>query len=203
MAVEIANRMRELSRDNHLGRFKWTSSSPEKSSYSNSKSTCPVADSEILIGIFLHYCNSINNTFDTRKKDLRFSDIYIAEDESHVFRHLKYILKRINYDSKDSLIACITRTSTFPLHFNLFVSYPPDDGSDSPIVEEWKINPGRQNVFLVILAIILISSQSDYMVTHPAFRELFREIFDISGQRTTNDSIILALQAKGFSFVQK
>ena len=209
-AVDVAVRMRYLTRnDQQFNKYKWVGS-PDKSHRSSSSSLSVnnlgnssimehnvrgfgSSDSELIMGVFLHYADSMSPSKHNREG--RFSDKFFAEDPQLALRHLRSVLKQYNQIENShidmQMMPCITRTSLTPPHFDIFFATQSiddygDNDPDELSVEDWKVKPGRLNVFHTIIIFLVSCIWSQDASVQKVVRDLWKSVFSIHGTYLSN-----------------
>ena len=128
-------------------------------------------------------------------KESRFSDKYFAGDVQHARRHLKSVLKQFNQMENSHIdmqnMPCITRTSSVPPHFDIFFATQSiddygDNDPDELNMEEWKVKPGRLNVFHTIIIFLVTCIWSQDASVQKVVRDLWYKVFEIQGKDLSN-----------------
>ena len=220
LIVPTYSRMRMLASDSHFGRFRWAAS-PEKRfaamSFSSAAAAAlghgggiSVSDSDIIMGIFLHLCNHLQTS--SKSREAKFSDSIFAEDASRASRQLTASMKRLARDEYagisssgiNSVMPCITRTSSSPPHFNIFMGelsvgfedYAYGGEDEGLVVTECKVKPGRQNCFHAIIVFMVACVHSDN-VSSLVIRFLLRNVLELENCSST-ESLLKGLEDIGF-----
>ena len=83
------------------------------------------------------------------------------------------------------MMPCITRTSVAPPHFDIFfgtqsVDDYGENDQDELNIEDWKVKPGRLNVFHTIIIFLVSCVWSQDASVQKAVRELWKQVFSIN-----------------------